>query len=89
MVIDHDTDIDGIVVQKEVIEAAVRGTLNVLKSCAKTQTFRRVVYTSSASAASFLEKPVDIIDESSWSSVDLVRQNKPPGWVSLLQEFIV
>lgn len=67
--------------EREVIEAAVRGTLNVLKSCAAIKTVKRVVYTSSSSAASFVEKPVEIIDESCWSSVDLIRQNKPPGWM--------
>jgi len=67
--------------EKEVIETAVRGTLNVLKSCATTKSVRRVVYTSSSSAACFLEKPVEIIDESCWSSVDFIRQNKPPGWM--------
>eukprot|EP00253_Pinus_taeda_P021313 PITA_21313 len=67
--------------EREVIETAVRGTLNVLKSCLATKSVRRVVYTSSSSAASFPEKPVEIIDESCWSSVDLIRQNKPPGWM--------
>jgi nucleoside-diphosphate-sugar epimerase len=78
-----------IVVQKEVIEDVMRGTLNVLKSCAMTQSVRRVVYTSSTSVASFPEKLVEIIDESCWSSVDFIRQNKPQGWVSLLQEFMI
>lgn len=75
------TDSESQDAEKELIEAAVTGTLNVLKSCAKTESVRRVVYTSSASAAFFLEKPMETIDESCWSSVDFIRQNKPPGWM--------
>jgi hypothetical protein len=68
-----------IVVQKEVIEYVVRGTLNFLKSRTMTQSVRHVVYTSSASVSSFPDKPVEIIDESCWSSEDFIRQNKPQG----------
>ncbi|CAL9023054.1 unnamed protein product [Prunus brigantina] len=59
----------------EILEPAVEGTLNVLRSCKKNPSLRRVVLTSSSSAVR-VRPDGDFdsnipLDESSWSSVEL------------------
>eukprot|EP01018_Ginkgo_biloba_P010205 Gb_24242 [translate_table: standard] len=67
--------------ENEVIQTAIHGALNVLKGCVRAKSVRRVVYTSSASAATPLGKTVNTVDESCWTDVDLIRESKPPGWM--------
>ncbi|CAI9106304.1 OLC1v1005436C5 [Oldenlandia corymbosa var. corymbosa] len=65
--------------QAELIDPAVNGTLNVLRSCAKSPSVKRVVLTSSIAAVAFNGKPRTadtVIDESWWSLPDLCRQNR-------------
>ncbi|GAB4832149.1 hypothetical protein Ancab_006166 [Ancistrocladus abbreviatus] len=55
----------------ELIDPTVKGTLKVLKSCAKAKSVRRVVLTSSTAAVAFTRQPInvdDIVDET-WFSV--------------------
>ena len=56
---------------------SVEGTLGILKSCLNSKTVKRVVYTSSASAAVFNDKDddddQDKKDERSWSDVEFIR----------------
>ncbi|KAM4085125.1 hypothetical protein ACJW30_10G003300 [Castanea mollissima] len=56
--------------QAELIDPAVKGTLNVLRSCAKVQSIKRVVITSSMAAVSFNGKPLapDVVIDESWFS---------------------
>lgn len=69
--------------QNELIKPAIGGTLNVLKSCVKATTVKRVVLTSSAAAVSAnkLEGTDYVLDEESWSDVDFLTTAKPPSWV--------
>lgn len=71
-------------VQANVIEPAIRGTLNVLKACLKTNSVRRVIFTSSVStmtAKDSLGNWRPFVDESCKTPIDLIWRNKPNGWV--------
>ncbi|KAK9913037.1 hypothetical protein M0R45_036863 [Rubus argutus] len=70
--------------QAELIDPAVKGTLNVLKSCAKFPTVKRVVLTSSMASVVKTEKPLtsdDIVDET-WFSDPLFCE-KSKQWYAL------
>ncbi|KAK4278708.1 hypothetical protein QN277_016517 [Acacia crassicarpa] len=63
--------------QGELIEPAVKGTLNVLKLCAKSPTVKRVVLTSSMAAVLCNGKPLtsDVIADETWfSDPDVCKQ---------------
>ena len=65
--------------QAELIEPALKGTLNVLRSCAKTSSVRRVVVTSSIAAVAYNEKPRTpevTVDETWFSSAELCEKMK-------------
>ncbi|CAA6668765.1 unnamed protein product [Spirodela intermedia] len=61
---------------------AVVGTLNLLTSCAKAGTVKRVVLTSSGAAVSVnrLRESGLVMDETAWSDVDYLKAEKPPTW---------
>lgn len=66
--------------ENEVVGVAVQGTINVLKSCVKAKTVRRVVFTSSCCAMSPLNEEGEMNNqpcsvESFWSPVNYFRSN--------------
>ena len=70
-----------------VIEAEVNGTLDILRTCSQAKSVRRVIYTSSITAASPLNDDGefrDCLDESCWTPIDIMRREKPIFWVSSL-----
>lgn len=65
--------------QAELLDPAVKGTLNVLKSCAKSPSVKRVVLTSSMAAVSYNGKPRTpdvIVDETWFSDPDICKELK-------------
>ncbi|KAJ4833700.1 hypothetical protein Tsubulata_044260 [Turnera subulata] len=65
--------------QAEVIDPAVKGTLNVLKSCARNHSIKRVILTSSTSAVTYDGRdhtPDMVMDESFYSDPVFCRQQK-------------
>ena len=68
--------------EKELIKPAVEGTVNVLRSCAKAKTVKRVVLTSSAAGVSInkLEGSGLVLDEGTWSDLTYLITEKPPTW---------
>ncbi|MQM03511.1 hypothetical protein Taro_036291 [Colocasia esculenta] len=67
--------------KNEVIKPTIDGMLNVLRSCAKARTVRRVVFTSSAGTVCIQEDRKSFYDETSWSDVDFCRAKKMTGWM--------
>ncbi|KAK9051359.1 hypothetical protein SSX86_027986 [Deinandra increscens subsp. villosa] len=64
--------------QAQLIDPAVKGTLNVLKSAAKVQSLKRVVLTSSMAAVMFDSRPLEsgvVVDET-WFSDLLICEQK-------------
>lgn len=66
------------------IKPAIKGVLNVLKSCARAKV-KRVILTSSAASVTISElKGTDLVmDESNWTDVEFLSNAKPPTWVKL------
>ncbi|KAF7833705.1 cinnamoyl-CoA reductase 1 [Senna tora] len=65
--------------QAELIDPALKGTLNVLKSCAKSPSIKRVVLTSSVAAVAYNGKPRTpevVVDETWFSDPDFCRESK-------------
>ncbi|XP_073139243.1 phenylacetaldehyde reductase-like [Henckelia pumila] len=64
--------------QAQLIDPALKGTLNVLGSCAKTPSVKRVVLTSSMAAVAYNGKPRSqvVIDETWWSEPEFCRQKQ-------------
>ncbi|CAI9088526.1 OLC1v1022867C1 [Oldenlandia corymbosa var. corymbosa] len=78
-------------VQTSIIKPAIKGTLNVLKACLKSNSVRRVVFTSSISTITSKNgsgKWRDIVDESCKIPMDQVWKNRPSGWVYLLAKLL-
>ncbi|XP_062115472.1 phenylacetaldehyde reductase-like [Humulus lupulus] len=63
--------------QAELIEPAVKGTLNVLRSCAKAQSVKRVVVTSSLASVLYNGKELtsDVVVDETWFSDPIVCEN--------------
>uniref|UniRef100_A0ACD5UIY4 Uncharacterized protein n=1 Tax=Avena sativa TaxID=4498 RepID=A0ACD5UIY4_AVESA len=78
-------------VRSQVLEPATRGTINVLRSCVRAGTVRRVVFTSSVStlssaAATTAGAEKAVVDESCLRDLDDVWATKPIGWVYILSK---
>ena len=54
--------------------------MGILKACKNSKTVKRVIYTSSASAVYWQDKEEDVMDESYWSDVNILRTLKPFAW---------
>ncbi|XP_014499796.1 cinnamoyl-CoA reductase 1 [Vigna radiata var. radiata] len=64
--------------QTELLDPALKGTLNVLKSCVKSKTLKRVVVTSSIAAVSFNDRPKNpdvVVDETWYSDPEYCKRN--------------
>ncbi|KAJ9164333.1 hypothetical protein P3X46_023924 [Hevea brasiliensis] len=65
--------------QAELIDPALKGTLNVLNSCAKVPSIKRVVLTSSVAAVAYNGKPRTpevVVDETWFSDPDFCKESK-------------
>ncbi|XWS32507.1 hypothetical protein CRYUN_Cryun23aG0164200 [Craigia yunnanensis] len=65
--------------QAEIIDPAIKGTLNVLKSCAKVPSIKRVVITASMTSVLYNGKPLTpdvVVDETWFSDPRFCEENK-------------
>ncbi|MCO5606527.1 hypothetical protein L7F22_060715 [Adiantum nelumboides] len=67
--------------EEELINPAVKGTLNVLQACAKSRSVKRILLTSSMAAvvsgmSNNHEKPPAVVDESTWSDESHWQEKK-------------
>ncbi|KAL9260524.1 Phenylacetaldehyde reductase-like protein [Drosera capensis] len=70
--------------QTELLDPAVKGTLNVLGSCAKFPSIKRVILTSSVAAVAYNRRPRTpevVVDETWWSDQEMLREVK--SWYAL------
>ena len=68
-----------LIIQAELLEPAVKGTLNVLNSCAKFPSVKRVVVTSSMAAVHYNKKaktPDVVVDETWFSDPEVCKETK-------------
>ncbi|XP_066371891.1 putative anthocyanidin reductase isoform X3 [Miscanthus floridulus] len=76
-------------VRSSVLEPATRGTINVLRSCVRAGTVRRVVFTSSVSTLTAVDdegRRKAVLDESCLRALDDVWRIKPVGWIYILSK---
>jgi nucleoside-diphosphate-sugar epimerase len=63
--------------QKELLEPAVKGTLNVLRAATDSGVGRVVLMSSKAAMSPNPDWPADkVMDEDSWADVDLLRKRQ-------------
>ncbi|KAK7341240.1 hypothetical protein VNO80_24166 [Phaseolus coccineus] len=70
--------------QNELIDPALKGTLNVVKSCAKSTSVKRVVLTSSVAAVLYNGRPRTpevVVDETWFSDPNILREDEK--WYAL------
>ncbi|KAB1224859.1 Cinnamoyl-CoA reductase 1 [Morella rubra] len=70
--------------KSELIDPAVKGTLNVLRSCAKAPSVKRVIITASMASVMFNGKPLtpEVVLDETWFS-DTVRCEELKNWYPL------
>lgn len=61
--------------QRELVDPAVNGTLNVLSSCARADSVKRVVFTSSVTAITDEPVPGKIFTEADWNEKSSLTRN--------------
>ncbi|KAJ8436203.1 hypothetical protein Cgig2_006890 [Carnegiea gigantea] len=78
-------------VQSNIIDPAIKGTLNLLKSCTRTKSVKRVVLTSSISTITAKDTNgnwIPVVDESCQVQVDHVWNTRASGWVYVLSKLL-
>ncbi|CAA7025281.1 unnamed protein product [Microthlaspi erraticum] len=78
-------------VQSKVIDPAIKGVRNVLGSCLKSKSVKRVVFTSSIStltAKDENERWRSVVDETCKTPSDHVLKTKASGWIYVLSKLI-
>ncbi|KAL1203046.1 putative anthocyanidin reductase [Cardamine amara subsp. amara] len=78
-------------VQNKVIDPAIKGVRNVLGSCLKSKSVKRVVFTSSISTLTSKdenERMRSFVDESCKAHIDHVLKTQASGWIYVLSKLV-
>ncbi|CAJ2650444.1 unnamed protein product [Trifolium pratense] len=78
-------------VQAKIIDPAIKGTINLLKSCLKSNSVKRIVFTSSISTITAKDnngKWKPIVDESCQTQTEILWNTQPSGWVYALSKLL-
>ncbi|XP_019182575.1 PREDICTED: dihydroflavonol 4-reductase-like [Ipomoea nil] len=67
--------------ENEVIKPAINGVLNIINSCVKAKTVKRLVFTSSAGTLNVQPQQKPVYDETCWSDLDFIYAKKMTGWM--------
>lgn len=67
--------------ENEIIKPTIKGFLDIIKSCAKAKTVKKLVYTSSAGTVNAQEHQLPVYDETSWSDIDFIYSKKMTAWM--------
>ncbi|PSR99660.1 Dihydroflavonol 4-reductase [Actinidia chinensis var. chinensis] len=70
--------------ESEVIKPTVNGVLNIMRSCSKAESVKRLIYTSTTGTISRQQHPQSEYDESFWTDIDFCRAQKMAGWMYLV-----
>lgn len=68
------------------IKPAIEGVINVTNACAKLDTVKCVILTSSAAAITINQFDWKglVMDEENWSDAEFLTSKKPPTWGNFL-----
>nr|XP_043628373.1 putative anthocyanidin reductase [Erigeron canadensis] len=83
------TDFSDEYVQSNVLDPSIKGALNILKSCLRSKSVKRVVFTSSISTLTARDSEgewLPMVDESCQTPINVVRNRKSSGWVYALSK---
>ncbi|PIN15777.1 Flavonol reductase/cinnamoyl-CoA reductase [Handroanthus impetiginosus] len=67
--------------ENEVIKPTVEGMMSIIRSCAKANTVKKLIFTSSAGSLNVEEEQKPVYDETNWSDLDFIYSKKMTGWV--------
>lgn len=70
----HPIDLNDEESEETVTKKSVEATLSILRTCLKSKTVKKVVYTSSLAAVLAKEKIPPILNEDVWSDVDFLKK---------------
>ncbi|KAH1127780.1 hypothetical protein GYH30_016375 [Glycine max] len=87
----RDKENNEAIVQANITDPAIKGTINLLKSCLKSNSVKRVVFTSSISTITAKDingKWKSIVDESCQIHPDTVWNTQASGWVYALSKLL-
>lgn len=71
-----------ILFQNELIKPTIEGVVNLLKSCLKAKTVKKVVYTSTAGTVNMQPIRKSVYDETSWTDTEFCKTVKMTAWVN-------
>ncbi|KAH7651113.1 bifunctional dihydroflavonol 4-reductase/flavanone 4-reductase protein [Dioscorea alata] len=66
--------------ENELIKPTIEGVVNLLKSCLKSKTVKRVVYTSTAGTCNMQPIRKSVYDETSWTDTEFCKTVKMTAW---------